>query len=81
MRSSFSETTVEIAALVWPDQIGWRVAHGPDIAAGEPGAERRDPGYRDVVLERRLDGTFLPSSSPMSSGWRMRRSFVERDAV
>ncbi len=28
--------------------------HGPDIAAGEPGAERSDPNYRDVLLERRL---------------------------
>ena len=28
--------------------------HGPDIAAGEPGAERSDPNYRDAILERRL---------------------------
>lgn len=27
---------------------------GPDIAVGEPGAERSDPNYRDVVLEGRL---------------------------
>jgi type I restriction enzyme R subunit len=30
------------------------VLHGPDIAVGEPAAERTDPGYRDVVLEGRL---------------------------
>jgi len=30
------------------------VLHGPDIAAGEPGAERSGPNYRDVLLERRL---------------------------
>lgn len=29
-------------------------AGGPDIAAGEPGAERSGPNYRDVLLERRL---------------------------
>ena len=28
--------------------------HGPDIAVGELLAERSDPNYRDVVLERRL---------------------------
>jgi len=30
------------------------VASGPAVAAGEPGAERSDSAYRDVVLERRL---------------------------
>ena len=28
--------------------------HGPDIGIGEPGAERIDPNYRDVILEGRL---------------------------
>ena len=28
--------------------------HGPDIAAGEPTAERIDHNYRDVMLEGRL---------------------------
>ena len=28
--------------------------HGPDIAAGESGAERGDPNYRNVLLEGRL---------------------------
>lgn len=31
-----------------------RQAGGPDIAAGEPAAERNDPNYRDVALEGRL---------------------------
>jgi hypothetical protein len=51
---SFSESIVEEAALSWLRGLGWAVAHGPDIAVGEPGAERSDPDYRDVVLERRL---------------------------
>ncbi|HET8760125.1 MAG TPA: type I restriction endonuclease subunit R, partial [Nitrospiria bacterium] len=36
------------------EALGYSVLHGPEIAAGEPGAERSDPNYRDVVLERRL---------------------------
>jgi type I restriction enzyme R subunit len=50
----FAESVVEEAALSWLEALGYAVLHGPDIAAGEPAAERRDPGYRDVALERRL---------------------------
>ena len=52
--ASFAESTVEAAALAWLTSLGFAVAHGPDIANGQPGAERSDPAYRDVVLERRL---------------------------
>jgi type I restriction enzyme R subunit len=52
--SSFTESIVEDAALAWLGSLGYGVLHGPDIAAGEPGAERNDPNYRDVVLDRRL---------------------------
>ncbi len=48
----FNEATVESAALAWLSNIGWQVAHGPDIAPDTPGAERAD--YGQVVLERRL---------------------------
>ena len=51
---TFTESIVEDAALAWLDSLGYTVLHGPDIAAGELGAERSDPNYRDVVLERRL---------------------------
>jgi len=51
MTRAFTESVVEDAALSWFEALGYRVLHGPDIAAGEPGAERRDPAYRDVVLE------------------------------
>lgn len=54
---SFSESIVEDAALEWLAGLGYEVRHGPDIAAGEPGAERTDPSYRDVVLDRRLRET------------------------
>src|SRR5262245_16857850 len=47
------EAVVEEALLVWFADLGYEVAHGPDIAPGEPGAERED--YRDVLLLGRLD--------------------------
>src|SRR5260221_14523434 len=50
----FSESVVEQAALAWLEALGYAVVHGPAIAVGEPAAERSDPNYRDVVLERRL---------------------------
>jgi type I restriction enzyme R subunit len=52
--SSFTESVVEEAALEWLARRGYGVMHGPEIAAGEPAAERSDSGYRDVVLEARL---------------------------
>jgi hypothetical protein len=50
----FSESDVEQAALAWLAALGYAVLNGPDIAAGEPGAERSGPNYRDVLLEWRL---------------------------
>jgi len=52
--TNFTESVVEDAALAWLESLGYAVLHGPAIAAGEPRAERSDPNYRDVVLERRL---------------------------
>jgi type I restriction enzyme R subunit len=52
--AGFAESTVEEAALAWLDRCGFAIAHGPEIAIGQPGAERSDPTYRDVVLEWRL---------------------------
>jgi type I restriction enzyme R subunit len=51
---AFTESTVEEAALGWLEALGYAVLHGPDVAAGEPGAGRSDPHYRDVVLGGRL---------------------------
>ncbi|HPD06263.1 MAG TPA: type I restriction endonuclease subunit R [Candidatus Bipolaricaulis sp.] len=47
-----AESTVEAAALAWLEAIGWRIAHGPDMAPGMPAAERHN--YGEVVLARRL---------------------------
>src|ERR1035437_4626886 len=54
MSVGFAESTVEEASLAWLARAGFAVAHGPEIAIGQPAAERSDPTYRDVVLERRL---------------------------
>ncbi len=35
-----TESVVEEAALAWLEALGYAVLHGPDIAAGEPDAER-----------------------------------------
>ncbi len=51
---SLNESHVEDATLGWLESLGYSVLHGPDIAAGEPIAERSDPNYRDVMLEGRL---------------------------
>jgi type I restriction enzyme R subunit len=47
--TSFTESVVEDAALAWLEALGYAMLHGPDIAVGEPGSERSDPDYRDVV--------------------------------
>ncbi len=49
---SLTEATVEQAALDWFAALGYSVAHGPDLAPGEPAAERESFG--DVVLVGRL---------------------------
>ena len=53
--TTFTESTVEDAALAWLESLGWSITHGPDIAPDTPGAERSD--YGAVVLERRLRDT------------------------
>ena len=50
--TTLTEADVEQAALDWLVSLGWRVAHGRDIAPDTPDAERFD--YGQVVLERRL---------------------------
>ena len=50
--TTFTESVVEQAALAWLEGLGYRVLHGPDIAPGEPAAERED--YGQVVLDDRL---------------------------
>lgn len=52
MRGFVAESGVEEVCLEYFADLGWQVLHGPDIAPGEPAAERGT--YRDVLLEDRL---------------------------
>ena len=56
--TSFTESIVEEAALAVLGRLDWTVLHGPEIAVGALAAERSDPGYRDVILERRLRAAY-----------------------
>lgn len=47
-----TEAEIEEVALSWFRELGYAVAHGPEIAPGEPGAER--DSFGDVVLVGRL---------------------------
>ena len=49
---TLNESTVEAATITWFAEMGYAVAHGPDIAPGEAGAERGS--FADVVLAGRL---------------------------
>ncbi|SFN54019.1 type I restriction endonuclease subunit R [Dokdonella immobilis] len=50
--SGLNESIVEDAALSWFRELGYRIESGPDLAPGEPAAERHSFG--DVVLVGRL---------------------------
>lgn len=51
--SNFNENTVELATLEWLAELGYQCIFGPDIAPGEPLAERND--YSEVLLLGRLE--------------------------
>jgi type I restriction enzyme R subunit len=60
-----AEDDVEQAALEWFEALGYEILHGPDIAPGEPIAER--PSFEDVVLVERLRRAIQainPNASP-----------------
>ena len=50
--TTITENDVEQAAVEWLASLGWRVAHGPDIAPTGSAPERAD--YTQVVLSQRL---------------------------
>ena len=52
MTNQFTESVVEDAALEWFGELGYSIVHGPEIAPGEPAAERES--YEQVILEGRL---------------------------
>ncbi len=50
--AAFTESEVEEAALEWLEGLGWKLAHGPNIAPQAADSERTD--YSQVILESRL---------------------------
>ncbi|HND54706.1 MAG TPA: type I restriction endonuclease subunit R, partial [Pirellulaceae bacterium] len=52
MTTSVNESHVEAAAIEWFQDLGYAFVHGPEIAPGEPAAER--DSFADVVLVGRL---------------------------
>lgn len=50
--NTFNESAIEEVVLSWMQELGFVVLHGPDIAPGEPAAER--DAYDQAVLPRRL---------------------------
>lgn len=50
--TALTESIVEEAALDWPQALDGSIAHGPEIAPDQPGAERAH--YGQVILEGRL---------------------------
>ncbi len=51
-RPGVSESIVEAATLDWLEDLGWRIADGPDIGPPSASAERAD--CTEVVLECQL---------------------------
>ena len=49
---TLNESHVEEAALEWFGELGYAVCHGPQLAPGEPAAER--DSFGEVVLVGRL---------------------------
>ena len=49
---SLNESTVEAAAIEWFVELGYAFGHGPQLAPGEPAAER--DSFGEVVLVGRL---------------------------
>lgn len=79
MTATFTESTVEEAALAWLEATGWLIAHGPDIAPEMPAAERAH--YGEVVLARRLRDALLPKLISGELRVKNAQRFVERTVV
>ncbi len=71
MPALLTEDHLEQACLVWLADLGWSLAHGPDISppdARSPGTER--DRYRDVVLVHRLRGAIARLNPGIPQGAR-----------
>ena len=70
---SLNEALVENSALEWFGELGYAVGHGPQLAPGEPAAER--VSFGEVVLVRRLREAIRRLTRPLPRS-RGRRRYV-----
>ena len=59
---SLNESIVEDAALTWFGELANAVGHGPQLAPGEPAAER--DSFGEVVLVKLLNWVAIYKPSP-----------------
>ena len=76
---TINEGTVEDITLGWFRELGYEIAHGPNLAPGEPGAERET--YGDVLLIERLRAAIerLNSSIPSEAKEEALRKLLRVD--
>ena len=65
---NFTKFIIEDAPPAWFGALGYLALHGPDIAAGELGAERSDSNYRDVALEHNRAAHQCPRQTQFTLG-------------
>ncbi|MBA2527909.1 MAG: DEAD/DEAH box helicase, partial [Pyrinomonadaceae bacterium] len=80
MAPRYDENVAELALLEWLGELGWQVAHGPDLAPGEPAAERES--YGDVLLRGRLRAALgrLNPGVPESALDAAERKLLQRES-
>lgn len=62
---TLNEAIIEDAALSWFRDLGYAVGHGPQMAPGEPAAER--DSFGEVVLVGRLREVGIKSRTDVTS--------------
>ena len=76
---SFTESTVEQAALAWLESVGWPVRHGAEIAPGELAAEReRLRTGRPGAAAARCARAAQPRSARRGAGRRLPQAHAAR---
>jgi len=80
---SLNESIVEDAALEWFGELGYAIGHGPQLAPGEPAAERESFGavvlvgrLREAI--RRLNPAIPEEALPVRSSHADRRATIKR---
>lgn len=71
---SLNDSTVEVAPLIWFEELGYAIGQGPHLAPGEPAAERDSFGevvlvrrFRDAIRRLKLTPQVLNKNEPNTS--------------